>query len=100
MCRSADASDVDGFEAFARALQGTFPARDDAPLALRLLSEGRPVTATALARAANRGEGEVARRLGSWPNVERDETGHIVAFSGLTLRSTAHEFRVGTRRLH
>jgi alkylmercury lyase len=103
MRRSADASDVDGFEAFARALQSTFPARDDAPLALallRLLSEGRPVTATALARAANRGEGEVARRLGNWPNVERDETGHIVAFSGPTLRPTAHEFRVGTRQLH
>src|SRR4051812_23501763 len=69
MRRSAEASHVDGFEAFTRALQSTFPARDDAPLALallRLLSEGRPVTATALARAANRGEGEVARRLGNF----------------------------------
>jgi hypothetical protein len=37
MRRSADASDVDGFEAFARALQSTFPARDDAPLVLALL---------------------------------------------------------------
>lgn len=100
---SADANYADRFDAFARVLQGTFPARDDAPLALallRLLSEGRPVTAAALAQAADRTEGEVAGRLSSWPNVERDQRGHIVAFSGLTLRPTAHRFSVGTRQLH
>ena len=98
MRRSADAGDVDGLDAFARALQSTFPARDDAPVALallRLLSDGRPVGAAALARAADRTEAEVVGRLSSWPNVERDRTGHIVAFSGLTLRPTAHEFRFG-----
>src|SRR4051812_20117645 len=103
MRRSADGGDADGFDAFARALQGTFPAREDAPLALallRLLSEGRPVTAAALAQAADRTEAEVIGRLSSWPNVERDETGHIVAFTGLTLRPTAHEFTVGVQRLH
>ena len=103
MRRSADASDADGLDAFARALQGTFPARDDAPLALallRLLSEGRPVGAAALAQAVDRTEGEVVGRFSGWPNVERDETGHIVAFSGLTLGPTAHEFTVGTRPLH
>ncbi len=100
---SADAGDTDGFDAFARALQSTFPAGNDASLALallRLLSEGRPVTPAALAQAANRTAGEVVGRLSSWPNVERDEAGQVVAFSGLTLRPTAHGFRVGTRRLH
>ena len=100
MRRSADANDAD---AFVRALQSTFPARNDAPLALallRLLSKGWPVSAAALARAADHAEAEVIGRLSSWPNVERDETGHIVAFSGLTLRPTAHEFRVGIRQLH
>jgi len=90
-------------DAFARALQGTFPAHDDAPLALALLrhlSEGRPVSAAALARAVDRTDVEVIGRLSSWPNLERDESGHIVAFSGLTLRPTAHEFRVGVRQLH
>src|SRR3954452_21359527 len=103
MRRSADVGDADGFGAFARALQSTFPARNDAPLArtlLRLLSEGRPVTAAALAQTADRTEGEVVARLSGWPNVERDQMGHIVAFSGLTLRPTAHEFSVGTRQLH
>ena len=59
MRRSTDANYTDGFDAFARALQATFPARHDAPLALALLlSEGRPVTATALAQAANRGHSQ------------------------------------------
>ena len=52
MRRSADANDADGFDAFARALQSTFPAREDAPLSLlRLLSEGRPLTTATLAQA-------------------------------------------------
>ncbi len=85
-----------------RALQGTFPARDEAPLALtllRLLSEGRPVTAAALAQTAERQEGEVVGRLSSWPNVERDPTRRVVGFSGLTLRSTPHQLTVGNRQL-
>lgn len=103
MRRLADAIDADALNAFARALQSTFPARNDAPLALtllRLLSQGRPVPAAALAQAADRTEGEVLGRLDSWPNVERDHTGQVVAFSGLALHPTAHEFRVGTRQLH
>lgn len=103
MRRSADASDADGFDAFARALQSTLPARNDGLLALallRLLSEGRPVTTAALAQAADRTEDEVVVRLSGWPNVERDQAGHIVAFSGLALRPTAHEFSVGARLLH
>ena len=103
MHRLADTSHSDGFDAFARALQRTFPARNDAPLALtllRLLSEGRPVSAPALAQAADRREAGVVGRLSSWPNVERDPAGQIVAFSGLTLRRTPHDFTVGNRQLH
>jgi len=47
----ADSDDRGGLEAFAVALQSTFPARDDASLALALLgllSDGRAVTATTL----------------------------------------------------
>ena len=57
MRRLASAGRPDGFDAFARGLQSTFPARGDAPLAvalLRLLSAGRPVSAAALARAVDR----------------------------------------------
>lgn len=103
MRRSADANDADGFDAFARALQSTFPARSDTPLALallRLLSEGRPVSAAALAETADRSESEVVGCLSGWPNVGRDQAGDIVAFSGLALRPTAHEFTVGNRQLH
>ncbi len=45
----ADSDERGGMEAFAVALQSTFPARDDASLALALLgllSDGRAVTAT------------------------------------------------------
>ncbi len=103
MRRLADASQPDCFDAFARALQSTFPARNDAPLALtllRLLSTGRPVTPAALAQAAACTQTDVVERLRSWPNVDRDQRGDIVAFSGLTLRPTAHEFTVGNRRLY
>lgn len=100
---NAPVADADGFDAFARALQSTFPARDDAPLALallRLLSHGEPASVVALAQATARTHADVVGRLASWPNVERDHDGDVVAFSGLTLRRTAHEFTVGTRRLH
>ena len=53
MRQLANASRPDGFDAFARGLQSTFPARGDTPLAvalLRLLSAGRPVSAAAGAR--------------------------------------------------
>ena len=100
MRRSAEA---EGVEAFARALQGTFPARDDAPLALallRLLSEGR-LDDRRGAGPSSGPHGRGGRRaLERLAHVERDQAGHIVAFSGLTLRPTAHEFMVGTRRLH
>ena len=90
-------------ELLACGLSGTFPAGEDAPLALallRLLAEGRPVTEAALAWAASRHSGEVAVQLARWPNLERDERDRVVGFSGLTLRRTAHHFRVASQRLH
>ncbi len=56
MRRLADPSRPEGFDTFARGLQSTFPARDDAPLAvalLGLLSAGRAVTAETLTQTAN-----------------------------------------------
>ncbi len=103
MRRLADAGRPDGFDAFARGLQSTFPARGDAPLAvalLRLLAAGRPVTAAALARAVDHTDADVVARLSIWPNIERDEAGGIVGFAGLTLRPTLHGFTVGNRQLH
>lgn len=86
-----------------RGLRSTFPGCDDVPLAaalLRLLARGRPVDLETLAAAAGRPPHEVSAQLRRWPNVERDGTGAVVGFSGLTLRRTAHELEVGGRRLH
>jgi alkylmercury lyase len=80
----------------ADALAGTFPARDDAPLAralLRELAAGQPV-----APAAD--DTRLAAALARWPNVERDEHGRVVAFMGLSLTPTAHRFMVGGRQLY
>jgi alkylmercury lyase len=82
-------------EMLADSLAGTFPARDDAPLAhalLRELAKGRPV-----APAAD--DARLAGALARWPNVERDEHGRVVACSGLSLTPTAHRFTVGGRQL-
>ncbi len=87
----------------ADSVAGTFPGCEDAPLAralLRQLALGRPVSATDLAAAADRGESEVIATLRRWPNVERDDKARVVAFGGLSLRPTAHAFEVGGRRLH
>jgi alkylmercury lyase len=76
----------------ADSLAGTFPARDDAPLAralLRALAKGEPVGGAALTAAAER-----------WPNVERDEHGRVVAFSGLSLTPSAHRFTIGSRQMY
>ncbi len=99
----ADSDDRGGLEALAVALQSTFRARDDASLALALLgllSDGRAVTATTLTQTANLAEVDVVARLSSWPHIERDEAGDIVAFAGLTLRPTPHHFNIGNRKLH
>ena len=87
----------------ADALRETFPACEDASLALtlvRLLARGQPVTKATLAAAANRTTDEVAAQLARWPNIERDADDAVIGFSGLTLRPTAHSFHVEGRPLH
>jgi alkylmercury lyase len=84
-------------------IRDTFPACDDAPLALtlvRLLARGEPVTDAMLAAAAERAPDDVAAHLARWPNVERDDHDAVIGFSGLTLRPTAHTFQVDGRLLH
>ena len=83
-------------ETLADSLVGTFQACDDAPLArvlLRELAEGQPV-----APAAD--DTRLAAALARWPNVERDEHGRVVAFSGLSLTPTPHRFTVAGQRLY
>ena len=89
--------------AIADALVGTFPGSVDAPLArtlLRELAAGAPVSPAALAGVTGRDEADVTVALAHWPNVQVDERGRVVAFSGLSLTPTAHSFEVGGRQLH
>jgi alkylmercury lyase len=86
----------DALDTLAESLAGTFPGCEDAPLALALLRElaaGEPVVASTLGERA----GTVLVR---WPNVNYDDDGRVVAFSGLSLRPTAHRFTVGGRQLY
>jgi len=97
---AAPSAEVD---TLALALTGTFPAPEDAPLAvalIRLLGAGQPVPPAALAQTVNRPEGEVIERLEHWPNVELDQQSRVVGFSGLALSPTPYRFRVGDRQLY
>jgi alkylmercury lyase len=87
----------------ADALRDTFPACEDAPLALtllRLLARGEPVSDAVLAAAGERTIDDVSAQLARWPNIERDGDDAVIGFSGLTLRPTAHCFEVAGRPLH
>ena len=89
--------------ALAASLAGTFPGCEDAALArplLRELARGEPVTEPRLAALTRRDERDVAATLERWPNVHRDDTGAVVAFSGLSQRPTAHALEVAGRRLY
>ena len=97
------ASEAQSLRAMADALAGTFPCCDDGPLALALLRElarGEPVPATALAAAAGRDNADATAALARWPNVKLDADGSVVAFSGLSLRPTAHHVQVDSRPLY
>jgi len=86
----------DALDTLADSLAGTFPGREDAPLALALLREladGEPVDMSRLPDGAD-------RVLARWPNVRCDDTGRVVAFSGLSLAPTAHRFTVAGRQLY
>jgi alkylmercury lyase len=95
--------DIPPLEALAESLAGTFPGCNDAPLAralLRALAHGEPVSPTTLAAVADRDQQEVSEAIVRWPNVRRDENGHVQAFGGLNLRPTKHHFEVGGRQLY
>jgi alkylmercury lyase len=86
----------DALDTLAESLAGTFPGCEDAPLALALLRElaaGEPVVASTLGERAG-------TALVRWPNLDYDDDGRVVAFSGLSLRPTAHRFTVGGRQLY
>ena len=75
---------------------------DDPPLAialLRALAGGDPVPDSDLAAATGRDQAQVTVALSRWPNVQRDDRGRVIAFSGLSQRPTAHRFRLGEREL-
>lgn len=72
-----------------------------AALALyRLLAEGSPVDARALAARARVEPARAAQLLDDWPEVVRDDRGRVVAFGGLSLTGTAHRFEVSGRLLY
>lgn len=83
-------------------LLGKESLTDDAPLftsLLRLLAEGRPVTAEQLATAAGRAPEQVTAALAGRDDMELDEQGRIVGY-GITLRATPHRFEVEGRQLY
>ncbi len=66
----------------------------------RLLADGAPVTDTRLAEAVALPHEQVARTLGEWPGIYRDEQGDIIGFWGLAQQEfPPHEFHVDGRRL-
>jgi alkylmercury lyase len=65
---------------------------------LQLLAQGRPVSLTRLAAAVGTTSALVASTLAAYPDIERDSGGDIVGW-GLSLRSTAHQFRLGPTAL-
>jgi alkylmercury lyase len=75
---------------------------DDPPLALallRALADGEPIPDSRLAATTGRNQAQVTAGLARWPNVHRDQQGRVIAFSGLSLRPTAHRFELGEREL-
>lgn len=89
-------------DALADQLADTFPGRTHGALAGALLTElatGKPVTPGRLSRAAGQPEADVSAVVQSWPNVEYDGRGAVVAFGGLTLVPTAHSFNLLGRNL-
>ena len=81
---------------------GALSCCDDPPLALallRALAGGDPVSDIQLAAATGRDRSQVTAALARWPNVQRDEQGRVIAFSGLSQRPTAHRFKLGEREL-
>lgn len=99
----SEPSSSGAIDALAGALAGTFPPRDDSPLALallRTLAEGRPVAPADLARTSAQHESEVAAALTRWPNVHLDLHDRAIGFAGLTLTPTPHHFETAGQSLY
>ena len=62
-----------------------------------LLAAGEPVTAETLAAAAGTPPARAAAFLDRQPHVERDDTGAVTGFGGLSLRPTPHRLVVDGR---
>jgi len=60
----------------------------------QLLAEGEPVTKHRLARVLGKTTDSVSNILSQWPGVFYDECDRIVAFLGLSLQKTPHQFTV------
>jgi alkylmercury lyase len=81
---------------------GALPCCDDPPLALALLlalADGKPIADSQFAATTGRDQDQVTAAFMRWPNVQRDEQGRVIAFSGLSLRPTAHRFELAGRDL-
>lgn len=68
--------------------------------AIRLLGNGQPFGPETLAASADLPVAEVATYLEEWPMVQRDDHGHVIAFSGLTLSPTSHTIHLDGRTLY
>jgi alkylmercury lyase len=69
------------------------------PHAIRLLSEGEPVSVERLATASGLTAEEVEAMLRDQVSAERDEQGRLVGFA-LTLRATPHRYTTGGRTFY
>ncbi|WP_165492155.1 organomercurial lyase [Egibacter rhizosphaerae] len=58
------------------------------------LRDGEPVTVPRLATTVEWDEARAHELLARLPNVERDATGAVIGFGGLTLRPTGHEITI------
>src|SRR6266508_5517188 len=65
---------------------------------LRLLGQGRPVSAAQMGAALGISEIAVTETFERMSDIERDERGQVVGW-GLSLRATPHEFRINGHTL-
>ncbi len=66
---------------------------------LRLLGQGRPVSAAQIGAALGISEIAVTETFERMPDIERDERGQVVGW-GLSLRTTSHQFRINGHTLY
>jgi len=66
---------------------------------LRLLGQGRPVSAAQMGMALGISEIVVTETFQRMPDIERDESGLVVGW-GLSLRATPHQFRINGHTLY